>query len=251
MTAAPLAVVIPSFNEAERLPSLLADLAAGPTDLIADLVVVDGGSSDGTPQLARLGGAQLLHAPASRGRQLQRGIAATTAPWLLLLHADCRLQPGWAAALRRAMASPEAAWAFDLAVEGQGLLLRLLELAVRLRTQLRQLPYGDQGLLLQRSLLERAGGMPALPLMEDLVLIQKLQRLGPIRRLGCPLQVNGRRWRRHGVLGTAWRNGQLRRAWRRGISAEQLAERYYARDGSTVMAQRVRPRQNDVKPLRG
>jgi rSAM/selenodomain-associated transferase 2 len=232
MTAAPLAVVIPSFNEAERLPSLLADLAAGPTDLIADLVVVDGGSSDGTPQLARLGGAQLLQAPAGRGLQLQRGIAATTAPWLLLLHADCRLQPGWAAALRRAMASPEAAWAFDLAVEGQGLLLRLLEQAVRLRTQLRQLPYGDQGLLLQRSLLERAGGMPALPLMEDLVLIQTLQRLGRIRRLSCPLQVNGRRWRRHGVLGTAWRNGQLRRAWRRGISAEQLAERYYARDRS-------------------
>jgi hypothetical protein len=165
--------------------------------------------------------------------QLQRGVAATTAPWLLLLHADCRLQPGWTAALQRAMACPEAAWAFDLAVDGPGLPLRLLELAVRLRTQLRQLPYGDQGLLLQRRLLERAGGIPAWPLMEDLALIQRLQGLAPIRRLRCPLQVNGRRWRRHGVLGTAWRNAQLRQAWRRGVSAEQLAERYYARDGST------------------
>jgi len=227
-----LAVVVPSFNEATRLPLLLADLAAGPADLIAELVVVDGGSRDGTPQLARQGGARVLHTQASRGWQLQCGVACTTAPWLLLLHADARLQPGWSEALQRAMAAPEAAWAFDLAVEGPAPALRLLELAVRLRSQLRQLPYGDQGLLLPRTLLERAGGIPGLALMEDLVLIQRLQRLAPIHRLGCPLRVNGRRWRRHGVLGTAWRNARLRQAWRRGMSPQQLAERYYASDGA-------------------
>jgi rSAM/selenodomain-associated transferase 2 len=227
-----VAVVVPSFNEATRLPLLLADLAAGPADLIAELVVVDGGSRDGTPQLARQGGARVLHTQASRGWQLQCGVACTTAPWLLLLHADARLQPGWSEALQRAMAAPEAAWAFDLAVEGPAPALRLLELAVRLRSQLRQLPYGDQGLLLPRTLLARAGGIPGLPLMEDLVLIQRLQRLAPIHRLGCPLRVNGRRWRRHGVLGTAWRNARLRQAWRRGMSPQQLAERYYASDGA-------------------
>ena len=227
-----VAVVVPSFNEATRLPLLLADLAAGPADLIAELVVVDGGSRDGTPQLARQGGARVLHTQASRGWQLQCGVACTTAPWLLLLHADARLQPGWSEALQRAMAAPEAAWAFDLAVEGPAPALRLLELAVRLRSQLRQLPYGDQGLLLPRTLLERAGGIPGLPLMEDLVLIQRLQRLAPIHRLGCPLRVNGRRWRRHGVLGTAWRNARLRQAWRQGMSPQQLAERYYASDGA-------------------
>jgi rSAM/selenodomain-associated transferase 2 len=227
-----VAVVVPSFNEATRLPLLLADLAAGPADLIAELVVVDGGSRDGTPQLARQSGARVLHTQASRGWQLQCGVACTTAPWLLLLHADARLQPGWSEALQRAMAAPEAAWAFDLAVEGPAPALRLLELAVRLRSQLRQLPYGDQGLLLPRTLLERAGGIPGLPLMEDLVLIQRLQRLAPIHRLGCPLRVNGRRWRRHGVLGTAWRNARLRQAWRQGMSPQQLAERYYASDGA-------------------
>ena len=227
-----VAVVVPSFNEATRLPLLLADLAAGPADLIAELVVVDGGSRDGTPQLARQGGARVLHTQASRGWQLQCGVACTTAPWLLLLHADARLQPGWSEALQRAMAAPEAAWAFDLAVEGPAPALRLLELAVRLRSQLRQLPYGDQGLLLPRTLLARAGGIPGLPLMEDLVLIQRLQRVAPIHRLGCPLRVNGRRWRRHGVLGTAWCNARLRQAWRRGMSPQQLAERYYASDGA-------------------
>jgi rSAM/selenodomain-associated transferase 2 len=232
MSVAHLAVVVPSFNEAARLPLLLADLAACPADVMAELVVVDGGSRDGTPQLARLGGAQVMHAQASRGWQLQRGVAATTAPWLLLLHADARLQPGWSEALRRAMAAPEAVWAFDLAVEGPGVALRLLEWAVRLRSQLRRLPYGDQGLLLPRALLERAGGIPPLPLMEDLLLIQRLQHLAPIRRLGCPLQVNGRRWQRHGVLGTAWRNARLRQAWRRGISPQHLAHRYYGSDGA-------------------
>ena len=68
--------------------------------------------------------------------------------------------------------------------------------------------------------------------MEDLLLILQLQPLGPIRRLRCPLQVNGRRWRRHGVLGTAWRKARLRQAWRRGINPQQLAHRYYGSDGA-------------------
>ena len=92
--AAPLAVVIPCLEEADRLPLLLADLATAPRGLIAECLVVDGGSSDGSGNLAQLAGARLLHSPLGRGRQLQRGIAASTAPWLLLLHADARLQPG-------------------------------------------------------------------------------------------------------------------------------------------------------------
>ena len=96
-----------------------------------------------------------------------------------------------------------------------------------LRCRWRQLPYGDQGLLLPRPLLERAGGMPELPLMEDLLLMQRLQKLSRIRSLQRPLQVNGRRWQRHGVLGTARRNAALRRAWRRGTATEVLARQYY------------------------
>ena len=227
VTQAPLAVVIPALNEAARLPALLADLSRAPAELLAELVVVDGGSSDGTPQLARHGGARLVRSQPGRGRQLQRGIAASTAPWLLLLHADARLSRDWALVVQQALEQPEAAWAFDLAIEGNGPGLRLLELAVWLRCRLRQLPYGDQGLLLPRSLLTRAGGMPPLPLMEDLALIQRLRRLTPIRSLSRPIRVDGRRWRRLGVLGTAWRNARLRRAWRQGMNADELARRYY------------------------
>ncbi|MFZ9951754.1 MAG: TIGR04283 family arsenosugar biosynthesis glycosyltransferase [Vulcanococcus sp.] len=228
----PLAVVIPALQEARRLPLLLADLAAAPPGLIAECLVVDGGSADGSAALAQAAGATSLHSPAGRGLQLQRGVAASTAPWLLLLHADARLSPGWAAAVQGAILEDEsepapAAWYFDLAVEGSGLALRVLERAVAWRSRWRRLPYGDQGLLLPRQLLEAAGGIAPLPLMEDLDLMLRLRRLATIRALGLPLRVDGRRWQRLGVLGTARRNAALRRAWRRGDHPDALAERYY------------------------
>ena len=226
-----LAVVIPVRNEAQRLPLLLADLQRAPTGLVQELVVVDGGSGDGSAQLARLSGARVLHSRASRGRQLHGGVAASTAPWLLLLHADARLCGDWAAVVQRAQAAPAAAWHFDLAVEGPGLQLRLLEWAVWWRCRLRQLPYGDQGLLLPRPLLEQAGGIAPLALMEDLELIERLRRITAIRSLDRPLRVDGRSWRRHGVLGSAWRNWRLRQAWRRGDDPALLAQRYYGSPG--------------------
>ena len=226
---APLAMVIPALEEAERLPLLLADLAAAPPGLIRERLVVDGGSRDGSAALARLGGADVLVSQAGRGGQLQRGVTVSTAPWLLLLHADARLPAGWGGAVQRAIdaaaAAEPCAWCFVLAVGERR--LPLLELAVAWRSRWRQLPYGDQGLLLPRQLLEAIGGVAPLPLMEDLDLVLRLRRLARIRSLGLPLQVDGRRWRRHGVLGTAWRNAALRRAWRRGCSAEELARRYY------------------------
>ena len=224
-----LAVIIPARQEAQRLPLLLADLQQAPLGLETKLIVVDSSPDQGTADVAQLAGAQVIRCTANRGLQLQVGIAAATSPWLLLLHADCRLPARWGASVERAMGQAPAAWYFDFQVAAAGirLRLRLLELAVQLRCRIRALPYGDQGLLLPRSLLEQAGGMRPLPLMEDLDLVQRLQHLAPLRRLGQPLAVDGRRWRRDGVLRTAERNAGLRRAWRRGATAQELAQRYY------------------------
>ena len=222
-----LAVVIPARQEAQRLPLLLADLQQAPLGLETELIVVDSSADPGTADVAQLAGAQVIRCAANRGLQLQVGIAASTSPWLLLLHADCRLPARWGASVEQAMGQAPAAWYFDFQVAAAGLPLRLLELAVQLRCMIRALPYGDQGLLLPRALLEQAGGMRPLPLMEDLDLVQRLQPLAPLRRLGQPLAVDGRRWRRDGVLRTAERNAGLRRAWRRGATAQELAQRYY------------------------
>lgn len=227
---APLGIVIPVRDEASRLPALLADLAAAPADLVRQVWVVDGGSGDASALLARLAGARLLRSPPGRGRQLAVGAAACDAPWLLLLHADVRLPPRWGDLVRQAMErGPAQVWAFPLAIEAAGPLLGAVGLLANLRSRWRHLPYGDQGLLVERALYRRSGGVAPLPLMEDLDLVLRLRRLAPILLLPAPLQVDGRRWRRLGVLRAAWGNAALRRAWRRGVDPADLAALYYGR----------------------
>ena len=222
----PLAVVIPTLNEAAHLPLLLADLAV-PRGLVAEVVVVDGGSSDGTAAIARLAGARVALAAGGRGAQLALGASQTTAPWLLFLHGDARLPLGWAAAVNQALAVPPAGWYFQLGIEGAGLGLTLLQVGVALRSRWLQRPYGDQGLLVRRDTYLAVGGFRPLPLMEDLDLIERLAGRLRLRCLGPSLSVAGRRWRRLGLWGCLWQNWRLRRQWRRGVSADQLAQRYY------------------------
>lgn len=234
LNPSPLAVVIPALNEASGLPLLLADLARH-QGLIAELVVVDGGSRDGTAALARLAGAQVQHAGGGRGGQLVAGLAITTAPWLWLLHADARLPAFWPARLRALLLDPaltaaaNKAWYGDLRVALPGAPYRLLEALVALRSRLGQRPYGDQGLLLSRAAYQQAGGLQPLALMEDLEFAERFGRSGRFCSLGLPITVDGRRWRHHGLLATSWRNARLRRAWRRGCSPEVMLQRYYNR----------------------
>ena len=223
----PLSVVIATRDESQGLPALLADLAIAP-ELVREVLVVDVGSLDGTPRLAALAGSRVLHDGSGRGGQLAAGVARSTGAWLLLLHGDVRLPPGWAQTLAVAIAAGEtSAWAFRLRIAGDDPALRLVELAVELRSRWRQLPYGDQGLLLARRLHDAAGGIAPLPLMEDLEFVQRLRRRGRIGTLALALRVSGRRWQRLGVWQTVLANASLRRAWRRGTPATQLAERYY------------------------
>jgi rSAM/selenodomain-associated transferase 2 len=224
--AAPLSVVIPVRDEARGLPALLADLATAP-QLVAEVLVVDGGSEDASRAVARLAGARLLSTAPGRGVQLGHGIAASGAPWLLLLHGDARLPRGWAQAVAGAIARGDGrAWAFHLAIEGPDPALRLVEFGVTLRSRWRSLPYGDQGLLLSRALHDRAGGLAPLPLMEDLEFVQRLRRLAPIDLLPGAVRVSDRRWRRLGVWQTTLANARLRRDWRRGVAPQRLAQRY-------------------------
>lgn len=129
---APLSVVIPVRNEAARLPQLLADLAVAPSSLLREVWVVDGGSGDLSPALARLGGARLLQAGGGRGGQLRHGAAVACAgsdddAWILLLHADLRLPPGWPVLVEQAMAAGGGGvWAFPLAIEAAGPWLTLV-----------------------------------------------------------------------------------------------------------------------------
>jgi glycosyltransferase involved in cell wall biosynthesis len=183
---APLIVIIPTLNEAAHLPALLASLTSANPTTACTIIISDGGSTDATRQIAQQAGAHLIDGPPGRGGQFQRGIALGQSinpeSWLWLLHADSALPPNWPEAVRAAYTHPNRAYYGRLRFDSADPRARLLELGVRLRCALFALPYGDQSLLIHPALLTAIGGMPGLPLMEDVALAQSLgrRRLAPL-----------------------------------------------------------------------
>lgn len=219
MDLAALSVVIPTLNAAASLPATLAAL-----DPAAEVVIADGGSSDGTAQAA--GRARVIAAPRGRGSQLAAGIAAATRPWLLLLHADTRLGPGWRAAVAAHMARhPDRAGYFRFRLDSDDPRARRLERLVAWRCRVLALPYGDQGLLIHRDLLARVGGMKPLPLMEDVDLIRRLgrSRLAP---LPADAVTSAVRWHRHGWLRGSARNLLCLSLWFAGVPPHLIRRLY-------------------------
>jgi rSAM/selenodomain-associated transferase 2 len=185
-----ISVVIPTLNSEAGLPATLARLVPAAVDgLVREVIIVDGGSSDGTRAIAELTGARLIAAARGRGTQLAAGAAKARFPWLLFLHADTVLEEGWQREASEFMyrvdtgeCAPTAA-AFRFALDDQGLRPRLLERLVALRCTILALPYGDQGLLIPKRLYEALGGYRPLALMEDVDLVRRLgsRRLSLLR----------------------------------------------------------------------
>ena len=224
-----LSVVIPTLEEACRLPLLPADLQQWQGEL--EVVICDGGSRDQTRQVAQLAGATVLDSPTSgRGPQLRWGVDHSRHAWLLVLHADSRLPGPWHQRVDQILSSPEAhlsAWSFDFKVDAEMRpMLWLLERTVNLRSRWLQRPYGDQGLLIHRQLYARVGGYRPLALMEDLDLVERLSKVATLRSLNCALLTSAQRWQKRSVLAQAWRNARLRWLWRQGRSTEQLLRIY-------------------------
>jgi rSAM/selenodomain-associated transferase 2 len=201
-----VSVVIPTLDAAGDLPATLA--ALGSNRLIREIIVTDGGSADDTVSVANAAGARTLVAARGRGTQLAAGAAAASGDWLLFLHADCRMAPGWEQAVEAFVAAPGAtgrAGYFAFALDDAGRAARRLERIVAWRSWALALPYGDQGLLIARTLYDSVGGFRAIPLMEDVDLVRRLgrRRLAP---LGAPLYASARRYRRDGYVGRMLRN---------------------------------------------
>jgi rSAM/selenodomain-associated transferase 2 len=191
--------------------TLSALVPAAVDGLVREVIVVDGGSADRTKEIVDQAGAQLFGERAERGRQLAAGAAKARFPWLLFLHADTVLEPGWERETSRFMERvdtgdhPPAAAAFRFALDDQGPKPRLLERLVALRCRLLRLPYGDQGLLLPKSLYEEIGGFSPLPLMEDVDLVRRLGRRRTVM-LRSRAVTSADRFRREGYLRRSGRN---------------------------------------------
>jgi rSAM/selenodomain-associated transferase 2/rSAM/selenodomain-associated transferase 1 len=224
-----LGVVIPTLDESESLPFLLSDL--GDLPIPHEVVVVDGGSADGTRSVAATSGARVLNAPRGRARQMNAGAAVLETPWILFLHADSRLpgRAGTALGDWLSGASPDEVGHFGFALQDSGWFWRFIELGQRVREGLSGLVYGDQGLVLSRGLFETAGGFPDLPLMEDLEMVRLLRRIGRIRRIPASLPSSPRRYREVGQWRGWLRNTALVTLYLAGIPPSYLARSYSAR----------------------
>ncbi len=215
-----LSVVIPTLDAAATLGPCLAALGAAADEI----VVVDGGSSDGTPAIAERGGARLVRSAPGRGVQLAAGAEAAKGRLAALPprrhRAGARLARGCGPAHRR---QPDRAACFRFRLDAGERRARLVEAGVALRVRLLGLPYGDQGLLLSRSLYEAAGGYRPLPLMEDVDLVR---RIGRVKALEVEATTSAGRWRRDGWLRRSGRNLLCLALWRSGMSAERVARLY-------------------------
>ena len=211
-----LSVVIPTLNAATLLRDTLASVAAAD-----EVVVADGGSSDGTKALAVELGARVVTAPRGRGAQLAAGVAAARGEWLLLLHADTRLEPGW----RRAMVAPDFAGYFRFALDSNDPRARRLERLVARRCRVLALPYGDQGLLIHRDLLRAVGGISPLPLMEDVDLVRRLGRRRLVA-LDIAAVTSAAKWQRQGWYRRSLRNLACLTLYFAGVPPRLIARLY-------------------------
>jgi rSAM/selenodomain-associated transferase 2 len=207
-----ISVVIPTLNAEDDLGRTLGSLLPAVIDgLIREVVVVDGGSTDRTLEIADGAGVDIIRSEAGRGPQLRAGAERARFPWLLFLHADTGLEAGWEREAAQFMDRVDArktrpaAATFRFALDDTGLAPRAIEAMVSLRTSLLKLPYGDQGLLISRRLYDEIGGFAPLPLMEDLDLVRRLgwRRLSVLRSRAV---TSAQRYRRDGYVQRVLRN---------------------------------------------
>ena len=225
-----LSIVIPTLDAASTLGPVLAALEETASAALAhELIVVDGGSKDGTRALARAARAEVLASAPSRGGQLALGGAGACGEWLLFLHADTRLAPGWTGAVARFIADPanrERAAVFRLALDDASAAARRVERFVAWRTRVLGLPYGDQALLIARAFYDRLGGFKALPLMEDVDLVRRIGKRRLVL-LEARAVTSAARYRRGGWLLRPLRNLACLTLYYLGLPP-RLIERLYA-----------------------
>jgi rSAM/selenodomain-associated transferase 2 len=207
-----ISVIIPTLNAERMLAHTLAALVPAVVDgIVQEAILVDGGSTDDTRVIAEGAGTHVIEARRGRGSQLDAGASQARGDWLLFLHADTALEPGWAEEAKSFTEwvdncrRGQAAAAFQFALDDDGIMPRLIESLVGLRCHVLALPYGDQGLLISRNLYNRLGGFRSLPLMEDVDLVRRLKRRELVM-LKSRAVTSGERYRRDGYLARSLRN---------------------------------------------
>jgi rSAM/selenodomain-associated transferase 2/rSAM/selenodomain-associated transferase 1 len=202
-------------------------------------VIVSGvpGEVEALAEMCRMyPGARAVESPPGRSRQMNAGARHATGRWLLFLHADSRLHPGWLTEIARADAMPGCSFGcFRFALDDASRAARIVEFGVRQRVRLARLPYGDQGIFVRRAVFDRIGGYADLPIMEDVDLVDRLHRTGRLLASDIPVITSARRWHRDGWFRRSATNAALIAFYRAGASPQWLARVYARRPPNAVI----------------
>jgi rSAM/selenodomain-associated transferase 2 len=222
-----LSIVIPVLNEASGLPKILRQLTSL-RQLGAEVIVVDGGSQDDSLKVATPLADRVIVTPRGRAVQMNAGAAVAGGDVLLFLHADTQLPADAYFAISTAIDAGRVWGRFDVRIEGRHWMLKVVGTLINLRSRLSGIATGDQAIFVRRDVFLSIGGIPALPLMEDLALCDCLLKRSRPACLGSKAVTSGRRWEAFGVWRTIFLMWRLRAAYRLGVSPESLARLYAA-----------------------
>jgi rSAM/selenodomain-associated transferase 2 len=221
-----LSLIVPTLNEAHGIIDMLQALQPL-RDRGCEVIVVDGGSTDHTPVLARRWCDRVLRAPGGRARQMNAGATVARGEILCFLHADSFLPEGADGLIVAGLARSRRSWGrFDVTISGEHPMLRVIASMMNWRSRITGIATGDQGLFMTRSVFEAAGRFPEIALMEDIALSQQLKRYGKPLCIAHRLTTSGRRWEKHGLWRTVMLMWRLRLAYFLGADPDKLAARY-------------------------
>lgn len=217
-----ISIVVPTRNEEERIADTLGRLREAE---VLEVIVVDGGSEDRTVEIARPLVDRLVEAPAGRAGQMNVGARLASGDILLFLHSDTIVPKGFGAAIVAACRTAIGG-RFDVELDARGMIFRVIERAINLRSRCSGLFTGDQGLFVRREVFEALGGYPDQPLLEDLELSKAMKRRGGVAALRVRLRTSARRWQAQGPLRTVLLMWWIRALYCLGASPRRLARLY-------------------------
>jgi len=221
-----ISIITPILNEAAQLPDLLEHLLACKR-AGCEIILVDGGSQDKSPEQAEALGFRVVRTEKGRAVQMNAGAKCASGEVLLFLHADTRLPENADHIIKNALKDEHAQWGrFNVKITGQAFMFKVIAWFMNYRSRLSSIVTGDQAIFIRRSLFEKIGGFPVQALMEDIEFSKRLKGLCKPVVLTEKVLTSGRRWEQKGIWNTIFLMWSLRFAYWRGASSDQLATRY-------------------------
>ena len=222
-----ISIIIPTINEANNLPLLLSDLSSIQKE--GEIIIVDCGSEDKTIDIANVYGAKVcISKERNRGLQLDMGAKNSKGDWLIFLHADTRLTHDWFTKIKSILEGyKKYIYFFKFKINNKKKIYRVLEILVNFRSRYLKQPYGDQGLIIHKSIYLKNNGFRKIPLMEDVDFFRRLKNKEDLKQLNLPIFTSSRKWERTNIFLQALKNWNYRRRWLKGESTKSIYSEYY------------------------